>query len=161
MGHKTYGFEEQLRIGEEHEKTLDAYLGRWYEVIPATMAEQRRGIDRTIIAHDSGNEWKVEYKADERASKSGNAFVETVSAYVDDMNETLGWAHTSQADLLLYYLPQSKVVYVWDVGVLRSFLREWNNSYPKRFIQNEGYKAIGILIPLKVFGEGAKRVINL
>jgi len=75
---KPYGFHEQLAKGQVQEDRLDRHFSKWYDIITATKAQQREGLDRMFI-DGSGREVSVEYKADFRAHSTGNFYVETVS----------------------------------------------------------------------------------
>ncbi len=90
----------------------------------------------------------MEYKTDHRAQTTGNAFVETISI---DRDLKLGWAVTSESDLLLYYIPGLELIYVIRFEALRAQLPRWLRTYPIRSIQNQGYATHGILVPLHEF----------
>lgn len=153
-----YGFSEQLKVGQTHELFLDKYSGKWFEIAEATREQQRQGIDRIYTAKATGIVSTVEYKADTTASRTGNAFVETVS--VDTANKP-GWAYSSQADWLLYYLPVDGLIYFWEFAKFRQHLPRWTLQFPTRAIPNKGYKTIGLLVPLEQFERHAGKVINL
>jgi len=154
----TYDFRTQLATGEEAERRLDAWFAHWYAIEPATMDQQRQGIDRIFTRRDTGRAFKVEYKTDSRASATGNAFVETVSV---DTTGKAGWAYTSQADMLLYYVPVSEVIYVIQMTSLRRHLPRWQQQYPARRIPNQGYCTHGLLVPLDEFERIAQRVESI
>lgn len=153
-----YDFKKQLRSGQTHEHFLDEYCRQWFEIREATYQEQRQGIDRGFTHKDNGALHTVEYKADTTASRTGNAFVETIS--VDTANKA-GWAYTSKADWLLYYLPQDGLIYFWEFAKFRLHLPRWVRQFPTRAIPNKGYKTHGILVPLDEFEQHANKVINL
>lgn len=155
---QTYNFQTQLATGEEAERRLDAWFAHWYAIEPATPAQQRAGIDRIFTRHDTGRAFKVEYKTDSRASATGNAFVETVSV---DTTGKAGWAFTSQADILLYYVPVSEVIYVIQMATLRRHLSRWQRQYQARKIPNQGYCTHGLLVPLDEFERIAQRVESI
>lgn len=154
----TYNFATKLHEGQKHEQFLDELSAQWYEIREASREEQRRGIDRIFTEKATGLIVKVEYKADTTASRTGNAFVETIS--VDTANKP-GWAYTSQADWLLYYLPQDGLIYLFELTTLRRHLPRWVKQFPARAIPNEGYKTHGILVPLDEFERYADKVVNL
>lgn len=153
----TYDFDAKLRQGERFEAELDAIFSRDYDIRKATMHEQRQGIDRIFTRKDDGAVCRVEYKSDLTASKTGNAFVETVSV---DMTGKPGWAYTSQADYLVYYLPKDGTLYVITFDVLRRRLPAWKR-FPSRQIPNRGYKTVGLLVPLAEFERIATEVISV
>lgn len=154
----TYAFDEQLVVGATGEQRLDTAFGQWYDIAPATQAEQRQGIDRIYLRRKDGARFRVEYKTDHTAARTGNAFVETIS--VDTTNKP-GWAYTSQADVLLYYIPGDELVYVWRLSKLRRHLERWQTTYATRRIPNKGYATHGILVPLSEFERHAEQVISL
>lgn len=153
----TYQFNQQLTAGEKGERKLDAYFTKWFKITPATPAEQRQGIDRHF-AHSDGSRYTVEYKTDHTAGKTGNAFVETIS--VDTQNKP-GWAITSQAQILLYYIPDAGAIYVIPFPTLRQALPTWQQRYPQRAIPNRGYHTHGILVPLREFEKIAQQILPI
>ena len=128
-----YKFDEQLSKGQAAEKKLDSLFSDTYVIQEAEMED-----------------W--------RAAKTGNAFVETVS--VDTQNKP-GWAKSSQADYLVYYVPDDELVYVMKMKKMREHLNEWMSRYPERKIPNQGYSTIGVLVPLKEFEKHAEQVLTL
>ena len=154
----TYDFAAQLAKGEQAEAQLDRFFADRFDITKATREEQRQGIDRHFRNKADGRTFRIEYKADERASATGNAFVETMS--VDSAGKQ-GWAYTSQADLLLYYLPKDLLVYVIRLKDLRQQLAGWRATYPQRKADNGSYATWGVLVPLDEFEDIAKAVISL
>lgn len=154
----TYDFKTQLHCGQTHEHFLDEFFNRWFVIADATRDQQRQGIDRMFTDKDTGAIHAVEYKADTTASRTGNAFVETIS--VDTANK-LGWAYTSMADWLFYYLPKDGLIYFFEFAKLRRHLPRWTKQYPARSIPNNGYKTVGLLVPLAEFEAHATKVVNL
>ena len=152
-----YNFDTKLKQGERFEAELDTFFSSDYDIQPATRDQQRAGIDRVFTRRDSGNVCRVEYKSDLTASRTGNAFVETVS--VDAKNKP-GWAYTSQADYLMYYLPKDRLIYIIAFDALRKRLPAWGR-YPSRPIPNEGYNTVGLLVPLTEFERIALEVVSL
>lgn len=153
-----YDFKQQLLQGARGEQDLDLFFAQWYVVQPVTMAQQRQGIDRIFRRKCDGREYRVEYKTDWTASKTGNAFVETVSV---DTTGKAGWAVTSQADVLIYYLPEDLLIYVFNFRSLRTLLAYWRKHYPTRRIPNNGYHTHGLLVPLHEFERHALQVISI
>jgi len=153
----TYSFKEQLTAGEKSEQYLDRFFSQWYSITPVGMAEQRQGIDR-IFTRADGTTFPIEYKTDWTAGKTGNAFVETVS--VDTANKP-GWAYSSKARYLIYYVPGDSLIYVIEFSRLRSHLQRWAKQYQTRAIPNQGYRTKGLLVPLMEFEKIAKQVISI
>lgn len=152
----TYTFDIQKARGEAGEQFLDRWFAAWYEIRPATRAEQRRGIDCIFTRRQTGKHLAVEYKTDYKAARTGNAFIETVS--VDTLGKA-GWAYSSQADYI-YYIPGDGLIYVITLEVLRRELPRWVREYPLRAAQNEGYATHGMLVPLYEFEQHAEAVIS-
>lgn len=137
---------------------LDRYFARWYRILAATPDEQREGIDRWFYALRRPRSFAIEYKTDWTASRTGNAFIETVSV---DTRDRAGWAYTSAADLLLYYLPGRASIYVLALTALRYRLPFWTQQYPIREIPNDGYHTHGLLVPLDELARSAQRVLSV
>ena len=143
-----YNFAMQHRKGVAAEQMLDDYFAKWFDIRPASMLQQRIGIDRIFTDRRDGRVMTVEYKADFVAQRTGNAFVETVSV---DTKDTAGWAYTSAANYLIYYIEGDELVYVFDFAQFREQLDTWQRNYPTRRIPNEGYRTHGLLVPLREF----------
>jgi hypothetical protein len=154
----TYTFDEQKASVAPGLLFLDQWFAREYEVRPATQEEQRRGIDRLFMHLQTGKRLTVEYKTDYKAARTGNAFIETVSV---DTTGKAGWAHSSEAECLIYYIPGDGLMYVLALEVLRRELPRWMRQYPVRAAQNEGYATHGVLVPLDEFERHAEVVINV
>lgn len=143
--------------GEQGEAFLDRHFSRWFRIIRATSDEQRQGIDRWFHALRRPHSFAVEYKTDWTAAQTGNAFIETISV---DTRERDGWAYTSAADLLLYYVPGRARIYVLTLTALRFRLPFWQQQYPVREIPNSGYHTHGLLVPLDELARCAFRVLS-
>ena len=142
----TYDFKEQLAEGQAYERRLDEHFSQFnIEIRPATMDEQRQGIDRFFTHRTTGKVDAMEYKADSLAGKTGNAFVETIS--VDTTNKP-GWAVASKARYLVYMVTDPETIYLIDMRALHVALPVWKARYPTRQAQNFGYRTHGVLVPL-------------
>ena len=157
---QTYEFATQLADGQAGEQRLDRHFGQWFHIIAANEDQQRRGIDRIYLDLRDGRRWTVEYKTDHTASHTGNAFVETVSVQTRTTRKP-GWAATSAADWLVYFLPECACAYLIRMWDLRQELRRWAGLYPVRDVPNQGYVTRGLLVPLAEFEEIAHEVISL
>lgn len=144
----TYQFGKQLTKGEKAESRLDQHFGNWYQIVHTTREQQRQGIDRIFTGRINRERIAVEYKSDWTAAQTRNAFVETVS--VDTENKP-GWALTSHADVLVYYVPPIGMAYWIPFESLRPMVSTWQATYPVRQIPNCGYNTHGLLVPLKQF----------
>lgn len=154
-----YDFITQLKRGHEGEAFLDALFGEEFLIVEPRGA-QRSGYDRLFQPRDhSRASFTVEYKTDQTAARTNNAFVETVSV---DSAGKIGWALTSQADYLAYYIPDPlALVYMVPFGDLRARLERWQSEYPMRSVRNDGYLTKGLLVPLAEFEEIAEAVIDV
>jgi len=142
---------DQLAKGEAAEAMLDHYFASRCQIQPATRAQQRQGIDRIFTHRQSGKCYTVEYKTDWTAARTGNAFIETVSV---DTQGTPGWAYSSQADWLAYFIPDHRAIYLVAFADLRAQLPQWLatcKAAPP--IPNHGYHTLGILVPLATFAQ--------
>lgn len=153
---------DQFVRGKNHEYDLDQYFrGQGYAVSQTSYHEERELKLGDRIFEKDGQRFYVEYKSDESASRTGNAFVETISV---DTTHTPGWAFTCQADYIFYYLPLESRIYVYVPATLQSVLKDWQKRYPTCSTskgQNKGYKTHGVLVPLREFSKCANRIINL
>ncbi len=157
MGVRTlHDFDAQRARGESGEGVLDRFFeARGHLIQQATRGQQLNGIDRVFVR--DGKVAYVEYKTDYRAHETGHVFVETISVDTDD---TAGWAYTSGADFLVYYIPALKKIMVMPLETLRKLLPGWARAYPTRPAQNREYATHGILVPLAEFEAHATQVFT-
>lgn len=153
-----YEFNRQLNKGAEGERQLDEAFSLDYVIQKATAAEQRQGIDRIFVRRRDGLRLKVEYKTDFLAHRTGNAFIETIS--VDTAGKS-GWAYSSDADYLIYFVFEDLLVYFVPMTIVRERLPLWLRRYPKKVAQNDGYQTHGIIVPLTEFERYSEQVISL
>jgi hypothetical protein len=71
-----------------------------------------------------------------------------------------GWALTTQADYVVYYVPPLFIV-VLPIMSLRWALPGWMREYPSRRAANDGYQTHGLLVPLDVLREYAVQIFHL
>ena len=154
MSVQTYSFAEQLERGEHWEGVMDEYFSSWYMIQPATRGQQRKGIDRWFVpksrvGRDVPPEGiPVEYKADDKTSKTGNVFIETDS--VVEKNKP-GWAWKSEAEILVY-LAIPDTLYIAQMASVRSMIPTWREAYGTRNVRNTSWTSRGIAVPEEVFG---------
>src|SRR5574341_40246 len=152
-----YDFDDQKLVGRRGESVLDDFFRqRGHTVLSATRGQQRVGIDRVFLR--DGKMTLVEYKTDLVAHRTGKVFIETISV---DTDGKPGWAYSSQADLLVYFIPHQRVIYVMPLEHLRQQLPRWCDAYPTRPAQNEEYATHGILVPMEEFEKHATQVLFL
>jgi len=150
-----YNFDNQLALGESGAAFLDTYFARWFSIERASRDDQRQGIDRYFTTRNQKQRLGVEYKTDAAASRTGNAFIETISV---DTTGKPGWVHSSKADYLFYYLPRDGVIYMLKMATIRQQLAYWEAHFPTRHVPNNGYHTVGILVPLREFERCAEAV---
>lgn len=151
-----YEMKKQLARGEEAEQLLDRHFADRFEIRAATRKEQRQGIDRIFVQHESQRRYLVEYKTDWTAGRTGNAFVETVSV---DTKNIPGWAYSSQSDWLIYYVPDQQRILILSFARLRELLPSWIQKHKAAPpIPNRGYNTLGILVPLSIFEFACQKV---
>lgn len=157
-----YDFQEQLKKGQTGESLIAAYFSEQFEVIPATDAQQRQGIDFTFVDRRTGKSLTVQVKTDEKAEITGNAFLETIS--VDKSGgcqQKQGWIFTSVATWLLYYLPQTSKLYIFELDALRAKMPSFAKQYPTKTARNHNYNTHGICVPLKDLSELATKILTI
>lgn len=154
----TYDFNQQLSRGQEGENLLDRYFAAKFEIQLVDRAGQRQGIDRVFKCRETGKVETIEYKTDSKAQYTHNAFIETVSV---DSNKTPGWAFTTKADRVFYYVPGDELIYILDPLHLRELLPRWQKQYPIRAAKNETYKTFGVCVPLAELEACAIEVVSM
>jgi hypothetical protein len=144
-----HSFAAQHELGKQAEQFLDRYFTRWYEIQAITLATERaEGYDRLFIRRHDQQPFRIEYKTDWVAAETGNAFIETISVYEE---RKAGWMYTSQADILIYYIPPKSEIHILKMPNLRLIFPSWKLRYKETFAMNEGYRTYGVLVPLKQF----------
>jgi hypothetical protein len=143
-----YRFDNRLAVGQKGESLLDTFFSQWADIQPASSEQQRQGIDRVFISRESGKQTLVEYKTDWKVAVTGNVFLETVSV---DRAKKQGWLYTSQAEMLVYFVPQTDMIYCVQVDYLRAVYLPQVTKFREAAAENEGYRTWGILVPLTDF----------
>src|SRR5690606_40524051 len=103
------------------------------------MAEQRKGIDR-IVKKPDGEVIRLEYKTDALTAKTGNVFVETISS---TKSGALGWALKTQADYVIYFVPDWEKALIISPKILREMIPIWIFQYHQKPVKNAGYFSYG------------------
>jgi hypothetical protein len=151
-----YDFKDQKCAGDRGEAVLDHFFSRVYAIEPATDDQQRRGIDRWFTNRKTGHRFTVEYKSDALAGRTGNAFVETTS---DKARQKPGWAYSSAAEYLVYYVLEPEAIYILRLADLRRKLWDWERQYPHKEVKNTSWTTEGLLVPLREFERLAVMVV--
>lgn len=156
---KTYDFHEQLEKGETFEKELECFFVSKYDITveQVSLNKQRLGVDR-IFTFPNGRKYSIEIKTDFLAQKSHNVFVETLS---NSKTGKKGWAYTTTADFLIYFVPGFKKAAVVRPIVLREKLKEWSIIYKTRYCKNKDYYSAGLLVPWSQFTELSEKILDI
>jgi hypothetical protein len=85
-------------------------------ITPASPEQERDGIDGLFENRFTGEIATVEYKTDDTARRTGNAFIETISV---DTSNRAGWTSAFKAQWLFYYLPGTATLYIAPSGSTR------------------------------------------
>jgi hypothetical protein len=153
-----HDFDLKKRTGEQHAQKLDEVFSDRFKIERVGMPDEWRGIDRVFTNRESGRKFTVEYKADERAEKTHNIFVETVS---NDKTQRPGWAHTCQSAFIMYYIPGDELIYVVRPRKIRDELPHWKSQFVEVKSKNDGYNTLGVLVPLCEFERIAVQVVSI
>lgn len=155
----TYDFNTQLAKGKKGEQILDdKFSDRFIITQPNLSKEKKDGYDRVFVSKvNSDVVLLIEYKTDFIAHKTGNAFIETVS--MDAYNRD-GWALTSKADYLFYFVVKDLLLYIIKMKRVRELVPGWLKEYPTRKSVNNGYNTHGVLVPLYEFEEHSEMVLS-
>lgn len=144
-----YSLSEQLRIGEIGGYLLDGYFCKLYNLQFASSQDEYNGIDRIAFRPD-GKQILLEYKTDLLAERTGNAFIETCAYDASARGQRSGWAYTSQANVIVYFLPLTNRLYLIRPHRLRSRMPQWERKYRQVQVINAGWTTHGLLVPLQV-----------
>jgi len=137
---------ERLSQGFWGERVLDHYYEQKFSVNGDPMY-QMYGFDR-VFEDTSGLQFSVEYKTDFRTAESGNIFFETLSVVTEKKSER-GWAYTSKAQLLKYFVPQTGKIYTFRMTDVKEWISRWQRTYHVMEVLNEGYRSFGVVVPIK------------
>ncbi len=148
-----HDFDEKLREGQHYEGILDRYFAREYSIMAVTDFIQRQGKDRIFSPLAGGQPFGVEYKADSVAARTNNAFMETESV----ADQKMGWALTSQAHALVYYIPPRCVAYWLPLARIRAALPSWRSQFRHAGAENADYITKGVLVPIGELESVAER----
>lgn len=148
-----HAFDKSFESNKHFEAELDKHFLPAYDIEPATREQERLGIDRFFEHRTTGVCYSVEYKTDHKTHETGNVFIETMSV---DTAGRRGWAFTSTAQVLVYFIPGEEYAMRADMTEVKRGLPEWS-GYPEAQAMNRGrsgdyYRTLGLLVPVDVFG---------
>jgi len=162
----SYSVTTKIQEGEAAERILDEYFRQRWHVIPVTHELQHRGIDRVLIQrNDFSMRLLVDYKADAKAAQTGNAFIELESRFSTGVQ--IGWAESSFADLIIYFLPSDRQAMIIPTIRLRAVLAEWRQTYQTKLTSSfrestgERWQTLGLIVPLHVVRNIVAQVIRV
>jgi len=143
----THGFDAAKAVEAKWTPKLDLWLGAKYVVTPATDAQEWTGIDRVLTArhHAASGSRTIEYKCDELAAQTGNAFIEITS---NDVTGRDGWARSCSADWILYYVTPDEAILLRPDAV-RGQLDAWEGTSRIAKADNGDYRTLGLLVRLE------------
>jgi len=145
MSTDEYNFNEQYEKGVKGENRLDKFFNTIFNIGQVPRILQQFGCDRIFTNIQSKKRYLIEYKSDERAAKSGNIFVETISV---DTENKLGWAYTSCSQYICFYIPGKGEIYIVSTLYIKAKISEWISKYEIKRIKNEGYYTEGVAVPI-------------
>jgi hypothetical protein len=151
---RRHTFSEKLAAAAKWEAKLDDWLGKSGYVVRPLGPYQP---DREVVLRDESGIITVEYKCDEEAIKTGRLFIETVS---NDVSGRLGWAKTTNADWILYFVVPVRV-FAFRPETLRAALDRWSGHFPLKKADNGRFNTLGVCVPESVARSAAEYVAEL
>lgn len=146
-------FTEQKAVGLRGEAVIDSWLSfQGYEPELPSQEMELEGIDRILWRKRSDGIYaktSAQYKTDNRASFTGNLFIET---QIRERNGVItpGWLYGSVAQKIFWYLPQNDTI----IEVYLSDLRDFIDSHgglllESQWVENVGrYAGKGKILPI-------------
>lgn len=141
-----HNFYASRDAGKRGEAQLDRYFEQFYDVIRELTLDEELLIaaDRIFQIESTGHRVSVEYKTDDKATDTGNIFVETVS---NDVSGAPGWAYSSLAQVIVIYLPREGFAYFANAVRIKQSLDTWRKVYLEKRVWNDGYFTRGLCVP--------------
>lgn len=154
-----HDYNQSRERGERHERVLDEhYRLMGAEIVRASTEEQKVGVDRWFTWE--GKRFSVDYKADEKARKTGNAFLE-----LGDLGRYAarqGCVYRTKADWIVYYIVHTGAIYWFRPTDLTTLVdEEWVAAYGVKAAPNKHYWTIGVAVPLVAFEAAAHKKDNV
>lgn len=165
---REHSFQQSKVIGDLGEAQLAAHFSKKFKIEDVNMELQKLGWDRIFTHRKTGARASVEFKTDTQASKTGNIFIESWS---NRESSKRGWAFTSTAQWLYYYLPDISTVYICELTRLKIAVPQWEKKHKivkprnKKKATKKGpeeyYHSEGILVPVNEFEEICYEILVL
>lgn len=151
---RRYDMKDQLEASRLRDAEIDKHFAdKWHVSKELPRTHERLGYDRVWVHRESGRRWTVEYKHDTWTHKTGNVFIETESVE----GEKKGWAYTSCARVLVYYVVYGEYAFVVRMDEIERRLDVWEKLYESKTTttydkkSGETYNTVGICVPVFVF----------
>lgn len=156
-----YKFDKQFKKGEKGENKLDKLFQERFHIYSVPIELQKKGLDRLFIRKDDIKVFKIEYKTDFLSSHTGNAFIETCSIFRNRVCKTKGWAYTSHADYIIYYIVGDEIVYIVPTDVIKDNVNIWKDKFGEKSARNRDYVTKGVPLPLTIFEKMAIQLLSI
>lgn len=145
-------FREAVARGALGEMAIDRFLeGRGCVLEEAPSDLQYYGVDRICIQEIGGLPVyrSLEYKTDHRAADTGNLFIET-QIRERDGSITPGWLRKTVAQVIVFYLPQTRRIIFMEAIELREWIFCFGKDLRQTgWVENKGgYAGKGLLLPI-------------
>jgi hypothetical protein len=145
---KIHKFSESKIESDKSSEKLDKFFSGRFNITKANMILDLHGIDRIFECRKTENRLTVEYKADIMAGNTGQFFVET------RVKKNPGWMLTSLCQVLVIHVPLREKAYWFDFLAFKRYaLKSLKEGAVKKTVQNIGYDAEGILVPIHLAKE--------
>lgn len=145
---ESYDFNNQKKQGDIAEKLMDEYFSEWYFIKNMSVKQQLiLHYDRIFVDLDDYKQYKVEYKTDLIAVRTGNFYIET-----EISNGKKGWFYKSKADWLAVLI--GREIYLASFCYLRLLFAEKSKDYKIKksgltITSNGSFNSVGYLMPIK------------
>ena len=144
-----YTFKEQHKKGTAAEQLIDEFISDkfHYKITPVSLELQLLGADR-IWYTPAGFRYLAEYKTD--TYTNGNMFIEVIQ---NQRTNSIGWAYSSVANYLVYYLINMDRLYILDMQEFKRKFEGWIEDTPRKAARSKAGTAYGIPFPLETVVE--------
>lgn len=154
----THSFQASKKVGDMGEAQLDKFFSEKFTIEDVDMTQQKLGWDRIFTHKERGTRASVEYKTDTMSHKTNNIFVEIWS---NKEAGKRGWAYTTTAQWLYYFVTGLDEVFIVDVAKLKLYLENWQIQFKVKSARNPNYTSEGMLVPIDVFKSVAYEVLSV
>ena len=144
-----FDFHEKRREGDKGEWLMNTYHTLWFDIVESGNDGRERGYDSIFTRFSDSTPFLVETKVCNRAHETGNLIVETMSKVEFDK---LGWAITSEAEILLWYIWFWDEVIYFRMPDIKKRVNQWKERYGELALMKnkQGWTTRAIMVPLTV-----------